>query len=188
MEDIENKIKVITLYRYYLYAVVMRDNLRKENLGDLIKNLKNDASSVLLIFSLPVGIYMTYFYSALYLIIEGWRELKLSDDKVDKLIDSPHTDKLRLFRNATFHYQKEPISPKLLQFLGTEEEATEKWINELYTEFGRYFKSNSFKIPAELMKEIEGKGSQEMALLIQNYFCKEVEIEINEGIAKGRAY
>lgn len=80
------------------------------------------------------------------------------DEKVDKLIVSGPTGKLRLFRNATFHYHKEPLSTKLLQFLGTEEEATEKWIVELYTEFGRFFKNNCFEIPAELMKEIEGKG------------------------------
>ena len=172
MTDIENKIKITTLYRYYLYAVVMRDNFKKENLGDFIKNLEDDLSSILLIFSSPIGIYMTYYYSALYLVIEGWKELKLSDEKVDNLIASTHTERLRLFRNATFHYQKEPISPKLLQFLGTEEEATEKWISELYTEFGRFFKNNSFEIPAELMKEIEGKGSQEMVILIQKYFLK----------------
>lgn len=175
MENIENKIKVFTLYRYYLYAVVMRDNLRKENSEDYIKSLKDDASSVILIFSSPVGVYMTYFYSALYLIIEGWKELKLSDETIDQFIASSHTEKLRLFRNATFHYQKEPISPKLVQFLGTEEEATEKWINALYTEFGRYFMANSFEIPAELMKEIEGKGFQEMTLLIQKYFVKNVK-------------
>jgi len=172
MNDIENKIKIGTLYRYYLYAVVMRDNLKKENIGDFIKKLADDASSVLLILSSPIGVYMTYFYSALYLVIEGWKELKLSDEKIDNLIASPHTNKLRLFRNATFHYQKEPLSPKLLQFLGTEEEATEKWIGELHTEFGRFFKNNSFETPAELMKEIEGKGSYEMAVLIQKYFLK----------------
>lgn len=115
---------------------------------------------------------MTYFYSAIYLVIEGWKELKLSDSKVGKLIDSPNTDRLRLFRNATFHYQKEPISPKLLQFLGTPEEATEKWINELYEAFGTFFKQNSFSMPAELMEEIKGKSSQEMAVLIQKYFLK----------------
>jgi len=172
MDNIDEKIKVATLYRYYLYAVVMRDHLKKENLEEFVKQLKDDASSVILIFSSPIGVYMTYFYSAIYLVIEGWKELKLSDSKVDKLIDSPNTDKLRLFRNATFHYQKEPISPKLLQFLETPEEATETWINELYAAFGAYFKQNSLSIPAELMQEIKGKSSQEMALMIQKYFLK----------------
>ncbi len=106
------------------------------------------------------------------MIIEGWKELKLSDETIDKLIAFSYTEKLRLFRNATFHYQKEPISPKIVQFLGTEEEASEKWINALYTEFGRYFKANSFEIPVELMKEIEGKGYQEMTSLVQKYFVK----------------
>ena len=172
MEDIEKKIKIATLYRYYLYAVVMRENLKNEKLEDFIKQLKDDISSVILIFSSPAGIYMTYFYSAIYLVIEGWKDLKLSDDKIDGLIDSPNTDKLRLFRNATFHYQKEPISPKLLQFLGTEEEATEKWINKLYIEFGKYFKENSFAMPDELQEELKDKGAQEMTILIQKYFTE----------------
>lgn len=172
MDSIDEKIKVATLYRYYLYAVVMRDHLKKENLEEFIKQLKDDASSIILIFSSPVGVYMTYFYSAIYLVIEGWKELKLLDPTVDKLIDSPNTDKLRLFRNATFHYQKEPISPKLLQFLGTPEEATEKWIGELYNAFGAYFKQNSLCVPSELIEEIKGKSSQEMAVLIQKYFLK----------------
>ncbi|WP_431608774.1 hypothetical protein [Chryseobacterium sp. 'Rf worker isolate 10'] len=68
MENIENKIKVFTLYRYYLYAVIMQDNLRKENLKDFIKSLKDDVSYVILIFSSPVDIYMTYFYSSLLFI------------------------------------------------------------------------------------------------------------------------
>src|SRR5688572_21009934 len=99
MEDFEKKIKVFTLYRYYLYAVIMRDDLRKENLGDFIKQLNDDISSVLLIFSSRAGVYLTYFYSAIYLVIEGWKDLKLSDQDIDKLINSPYTDRLRLFRN-----------------------------------------------------------------------------------------
>lgn len=172
MKDIEEKMKVATLYRYFLYAVVMRDNLRKENLEGFFESLKDDASSVLLFFSSPIGVYLTSFYSSIYLVIEGWRDLKLSDSKIDNLISSPYTDRLRLFRNATFHYQKEPISPKLLQFFGPEEDDTEKWINELYREFGNYFKQNSFMIPNELMEQIKGKGAKEMAVLIQKYFTE----------------
>lgn len=171
MEDFENKIKVFTLYRYYLYAVIMRDDLRKENLGDFIKQLNDNISSILLIFSSRAGVYLTYFYSAIYLVIEGWKDLKLSDEDIDKLISSPYTDRLRLFRNATFHYQKEPVSPKLLNFFGSEEEATEKWINELYAKFGEYFRKNSFDFPDDLKKEITGKSEQEMAKLVQKYYA-----------------
>ena len=114
MDDYEQKIKAATLYRYFLNAVVMRDNLKKEDIESFFKLLKDDTSSVLLFFSSPIGVYLTSYYSSIYLVIEGWRDLKLSDAKIDKLISLPYTDRLRLFRNATFHYQKEPISPKLL--------------------------------------------------------------------------
>jgi hypothetical protein len=170
MDEIERKIKIFTLYRYYLYAVVMRDNLNKENLGDFIKQLNDDISSIFLIFSSRAGVYLTYFYSAIYLVVEGWKDLELSDDDIDNLINSPYIDRLRRFRNATFHYQKEPISPKLLNFFGTEEEATEKWINELYKKIGDFFKKNSLEFPNALKKEIKGKGEQEMAVLVQKYY------------------
>lgn len=172
MENYQEKIKTATLYRYFLYAVVMRDNLKKEDIESFLKSLEDDASSVLLFFSSPIGVYLTSYYSSIYLIIEGWRDLKLSDAKIDELISSPYTDRLRLFRNATFHYQKEPISPKLLQFFGPKEDDTEKWINELYTEFGNYFKRNSFMIPDELLEQIKGKGTKEMIVLIQKYFIE----------------
>jgi hypothetical protein len=172
MENYEEKIKTATLYRYFLYAVVMRDNLKKEDIESFLKSLEDDASSVLLFFSSPIGVYLTSYYSSIYLIIEGWRDLKLSDTKIDKLISSPYTDRLRLFRNATFHYQKEPLSPKLVQFFGPKEDDTEKWINELYMEFGNYFKRNSFMIPDELLEQIKGKGVKEMVVLIQKYFLE----------------
>lgn len=172
MENFEDKMKTATLYRYFLYAVVMRDNLKKEDVESFLRSLKDDVSSVLLFFSSPIGVYLTSYYSSIYLIIEGWRDLKLSDSKIDELISSPYTDRLRLFRNATFHYQKEPISPKLLQFFGPEDDDTEKWINELYMKFGDYFKQNSFMIPDELLEQIKGKGAEKMAVLIQKYFLE----------------
>lgn len=172
MENIEEKLNITTLYRYFLYAVLMRDNIKKENTEDFINELKDDSSSVIIFFSSPIGIYMAFFYSSIYLVIEGWKKLKLSDDKIDKLISSPYTDRLRLFRNATFHYQKEPISPKLLQFVSPGKDDTEKWINELYSELGKYFSQNSFTLPEELLEQIKGKGAKEMAVLIQKYFLE----------------
>ena len=170
--DTEERIKIATLYRYYLYAVVMRENFKNQKIEDFINKLDNHPTSVLLFFSSEAGIYMTYLYSAIYLVIEGWKDLKLSDEKINELINSPNTDKLMLLRNDTFHYQKEPLSTKLIQFFGSEEEATEKWINELYGEFGRFFKENSFGIPEELKEELKGKDKQDMAVFIQKYFLK----------------
>jgi hypothetical protein len=60
----------------------------------------------------PVGeaeiesfLYMSYWYGALYVVIEGWRELKLADTGIDNLLESPNVDLLRKYRNGVFHFQ-----------------------------------------------------------------------------------
>ena len=170
MEDQKKKIKIATLYRYYVYAAVIRENVKDKDVNDLIKSLANHKSSVVLFFTHPIGVNLTIFYSYIYLLIEGWRDLKLSDPTIDKLISSPNTNRLRLFRNATFHYQKEPLSPKHLQFFGPKNDDTEVWIHNLYKEFGNYFVQNSFAIPNTLLEDMKGKNTTETTLLIQKFF------------------
>lgn len=163
---------IITLYKYYVYAVQMRIEFRKEANADWLKMMSDNYNAIALFFYSPPGIFFSYSYSGIYLVIEGWKELKLKDEKIDRLISSPYVERLRLFRNATFHYQKEPISWKLIQFFGTEEEGTEKWLNELYAEFGRYFKQNTLPIPEDLKEELKDKNHSEIAKTIQKYWAE----------------
>jgi hypothetical protein len=70
------------------------------------------------------------WYSLLYVVVEGYRELGYHDAQVDTLLaNDQYVTALRLFRNATFHYQTDPLSPKLLGFL--EAKDSETWIKEL---------------------------------------------------------
>jgi hypothetical protein len=62
---------------------------------------------------------------------------------------------LRLLRNATFHYQRDLLSWKHLQFFGTEEERTEVWLNALYRQFERFFAENTLPMPEELRAELK---------------------------------
>lgn len=163
---------IITLYRYYVYALQMRTQFRVEMSPELKSLFLQDFNSLVLFFYSPPGMYFCYSYSGIYLVIEGWKELKLSDEAIDNLILSPFVDRLRLFRNATFHYQKEIISQKLLQFFGSKEEATELWLNEIYDEFGRFFKENSFILPEELQSELKDENYYEMVSNIRKYISK----------------
>jgi hypothetical protein len=165
------KIEVITLYRYFAYAAQMRNLFKDEAKTGWISSMKGDEANLTTFFYSKAGLYLLYSYSGIYLVIEGWRDLKLKDEKIDKLISSSYVDRLRLFRNATFHYQKEPISWKHLQFFGTEEEKTEIWFNELYQEFERYFVDNRMEIPSELANEIKDKNPAEVTELIQKYLA-----------------
>ena len=45
------------------------------------------------------------YYSLIYVVIEGYKELKLSDDKIDELLaDDEKVQLLRRFRNRIFHF------------------------------------------------------------------------------------
>lgn len=48
--------------------------------------------------------FTSYWFAGLFVVAEGWKELKVSEPTIDKMIDE-HWDSLRLFRNAVFHFQ-----------------------------------------------------------------------------------
>ena len=161
---------IITLYRYFAYAAHMRRLFCDEVNEDDVKMMASDMSGLMLFFYSSPGIYLLYSYSGIYLVIEGWKDLKLRDPKIDELIASPFVDRLRLFRNATFHYQKELMSRKHLQFFGTEEEETEKWLNNLYAEFERFFGENTLPIPEKLRASFKDKTHMQIAQTIKDYW------------------
>jgi hypothetical protein len=55
---------------------------------------------------------------------------------------------LRLFRNATFHYQKQAIPEKAMNFLELKE--SEVWIRELHLSFRLFFEE---ALPIKQMME-----------------------------------
>lgn len=90
---------------------------------------------------------LSVLYGLIYVVIEGYKELKYEDEKIDRLLaQNDFVDSLRLFRNATFHYQKKAIPEKALKFLELEE--SETWIGELHIAFKLFFEK---ELP---MKEI----------------------------------
>lgn len=102
--------------------------------------------------SLPDGLYelakihssfarLSVLYGLIFVVIEGYRELNYSDNQIDFLLSNEeYVDALRRFRNATFHYQKEPISDKLLPFLELQD--SELWIKNLHNAFRSFFENS----------------------------------------------
>jgi len=105
---------------------------------------------------------MAYFYSAMYVLIEGWKELGYHDAKIDDLLHSPFVDLLRRFRNATFHFQRDFVSKKRSDFLAEGEESSE-WVRQLRNAFSEFFFKESTwagivpAIPQEIKARIKGK-------------------------------
>ncbi|HTV38341.1 MAG TPA: hypothetical protein VMF12_18070 [Xanthobacteraceae bacterium] len=80
---------------------------------------------------------LSVWYALLYVVIEGYQEAKLHDEAVDELLaQEDYVSALRRFRNATFHYQGDPIPKKVMEFLTAQE--SEMWIRDLNRAFNRY--------------------------------------------------
>lgn len=61
---------------------------------------------------------LSVWYALLRVVVEGYQELKLSDKEVDEYLQkTAYVTALRRFRNAIFHYQDDPFSDKLMDFL-----------------------------------------------------------------------
>jgi hypothetical protein len=57
------------------------------------------------------GLKMCFWYGTLFVVVEGWKESRLSDPEVDRLLSSPKTELLRRFRNGMFHFQTDHWLP-----------------------------------------------------------------------------
>ncbi len=77
------------------------------------------------------------FYGLIYVVIEGFRELRCADETVSVLLaKEDYVDLLRRFRNGVFHYQKDPIDSRLFDFMVRED--SEIWVRDIHVALGKY--------------------------------------------------
>jgi hypothetical protein len=85
------------------------------------------------LFSGPRGNFMYYWYASLYVVVQGFRNLRLIDPRINALLASPNVKELRRCWNGVFHYQPDYFSATLLEpiqspnFIG--------WVRELMEAF-----------------------------------------------------
>jgi hypothetical protein len=61
--------------------------------------------------------YLSLWCSMLYVLVEGWKKLRLSNPAVDTLLDQDNLELLRRFRNGAFHFQSEYFDGRFVDFL-----------------------------------------------------------------------
>jgi len=125
---------LVSLHRYYIWANRMRTHFY-----DLIPRIENNPEQDR--FSedvIEAEIYMSFWYGELYVVIEGWKVLGLSDPAVDDLLASPNVQLLKRYRNGTFHFQKDYFDERFLGFIRDGNDAA-AWVSELNRAFGGYF-------------------------------------------------
>ena len=122
----------IILHRYFLMANQMRTAYYDAIATDGAKS-PADAEGT------QQFVYMAAWYSLLQVVVEGWQELQLHHEAVDRLLaDESLPDLLRRFRNGMFHFQKDYWSPKVVDFIA-EGAASARWARDLNSAFGQFF-------------------------------------------------
>jgi hypothetical protein len=119
--------EVFSLHRYFINANFMRhcffEKLKAEGVpADLTSESR---------------IYMDFWYAGLYVVIEGWMELKLTDPAIDKLLSSPNVELLKRYRHGVCHFQKKYFDPRFMNLI--HDKSVVAWLQVLNREFGRFF-------------------------------------------------
>lgn len=121
-----DKEKLLILHRYFIWTNKMREEYDKI----LLQKKQQEIERFM---------YMSLWYGMLYVVVEGWKELKLVDFKIDKLLISKNVNLLKLYRNGVFHFQKQKYYDKRFMRLIEEGDDVVGWVRSLNREFGRFF-------------------------------------------------
>jgi hypothetical protein len=126
------RAQVLTLHRYYIWANLMRthfdETLRRSPRLDVWSPESIDRTA-----------YMSYWYAGLYVVVEGWRRLRLRDARIEELLKQPDMVRLlKQYRNAVFHFSTTYNDDRLIAFLKEGAESA-RWARFLNRAFGRYF-------------------------------------------------
>lgn len=123
--------QLLALHRYYIWANRLREYF--ENAAS-VHSLNTRSKEV---FENECGLFLSHWYAALFVVIEGWQELKLSDPEIDDLLSSSNIHLLRRFRNGVCHYQKNYNDSRFLDLC--QAQGVVPWVRQLNLAFGRYF-------------------------------------------------
>lgn len=127
-------VSLLALYTHWVRADSIKERVRLEipesanTLPQLMQELGQQMSKA---HALEV------LYGLIFVVAEGFRELKCKDERVEKLLAAEeYVDLLRRFRNGVFHYQKEPMDPRLVAFMTRE--GSEEWIRDMHAALGAF--------------------------------------------------
>jgi hypothetical protein len=127
--------KLVALHKHWVTADSINHHLRQSlsTPQEGSERALSDSGQMMSIFAA-----LSVWYSLLYVVVEGYRELNYHDEQTDLLLaHAEYVTALRLFRNATFHYRGLQPSPKLMTFL--EAKDSETWIQELNRALKNFF-------------------------------------------------
>lgn len=121
----EDKILETAAWGKYIY----RSEIEFLNFNN---NLQNDDSGI------RFFIYSSQWLASLYVVIEGWKNLKFSDPRIDKLLTiyDDYVLTIKRCRNAVYHYQEDVVDQRVEKAVSDQEIFT--WAGGLLDEFIKF--------------------------------------------------
>jgi hypothetical protein len=154
---------IFCLHRYWIYSNRMRqffDRALTASQQDFITFEKETEPAKVIAaagaFAVGPGLFMSYWYGSLYVVIEGWRQLRLTDPKIDPLLLSPNVRSLRKYRDGVFHFQRNYFDDRFLNFIKARDSVA--WVRTIHSELGAYFRREIPKLRKETAKPNSGGG------------------------------
>jgi hypothetical protein len=128
--------EILTLHRYYIWANKFRTRF------DQTLTIRGAPEPDSLIwFADDTGLFLSYWYAALYVVVEGWKELGCQDAEVDSLLSSPNVELLKRYRNGVCHFQRTYLDQRFLEITTSPDSV--QWVRNLNTTLGRFFLQRS---------------------------------------------
>jgi hypothetical protein len=124
-------MRVVSLWRYFMWCEMQRNDSKAVKVTwetDFFDSIEMQRWFM----------HLSYWYCGLYVVCEGWQELKLTDSDIDHLLSSPYLDVLRRYRNGVFHYQHDYFDVRIKEAIEAGE-PFRLWVEELMQHFSRFF-------------------------------------------------
>lgn len=145
MDDKKLKAALHTLHRYFIWAHQMQ--IRFYDLVPQVAQNPNitrfDPEALL------ADMYMSFWYGELYVVVEGFQDLKLSDPTIDPLLASPNLALLKRYRNGVFHYQRDYFDDRFLDFM-QKGKSSAAWAASLTESMGEHLLRELKRLPGKI--------------------------------------
>lgn len=160
----ENMVKLAALHRHWIVADAIRVVLQQKTITPEQEELAIKKFGLEFVgFGEHASMVcrMQVWYSLLYVVVEGYRELGQNYEPLEEVLAKvEYVDLLRRFRNATFHFQEDPLNDKLINFLDKKD--SEIWIRDLNKQL-EAFLTQALPIK-ETIKKMEKIGAPKISL------------------------
>ena len=160
---------IMALHRYWIYSNRMRECFEAELEKDQqkITNLRDanpaKAMGAAAAFLIGPGVFMSYWYGSLYVVIEGWRQLQLNDPKIDSLLSSPNVRLLKKYRDGIFHFQRNYFDDRFGNFIKSADSVL--WVRAIHSNLANIFVEKSRRLTPQLKKKTKNATNARFELI-----------------------